>query len=127
MLRYTTFGYSKNVYALDPSTFHVRVATNTGPYRYTVEAVWFTRRKATSRRAVKRGKATSTSPYLLTYAEFLEKKNISIDGNIIWDGEEIWGETKLKEQVAAAAYLDPILQQGPSLLAPWDGWYENIE
>jgi hypothetical protein len=127
MLRYATFGYSKDLYALDPSTFRVIVNKRTGSYVYTVEAVWFTRRKATNRRAVKKGQAYSTSPYILTYAEFLEKERISIDGSVIWDGEEIWGLTKLKDQVAAAAYLDPILQQGPDLLQPWDGWFEIVE
>lgn len=126
MLQYAAFGYTKDVYALDPSTFKVTNVPTQKIYVYRVEAVWLGRRKSTKRRAAFKGYAYARSGNLWTYQEFLNHCT-DISGGDIWDGEEVWGATKLKEQIAIAEYLDPVLQNGPQLSAQWDGWYEIVK
>jgi len=126
MLQYTNFGRTKKIFAMDPSTFTASQSGMTGVYNYQAVAIWLGRRKATNRAAAFRGYATARSQSLLTYKEFIQVCDW-FHGGEIWDGEEVWGATKLNEQIAIAAYLDPILQAGPNLLPQFDGWFEIVK
>ena len=126
MLQYTNFGRTKKIFAMDPSTFCASQDSRTGVYSYQAAAVWLGRRKATNRAAAFKGFATAYSQSILTYNEFIQVCDRFYGGEI-WDGEEVWGATKLSEQIAIAAYLDPILQAGPNLLPQFDGWFEIVK
>ena len=125
MLQHANFGYTKKVFALDPSTFASRMLRN-GMAQYSVTAVWFGRRKATRRRAAFMTTLTMNTNEVWAYQDFVDHIKSFPYGDC-WDGEEVWGTTKFYEQKAIVEYLDPILKNEPNLPPTFDGWYEVVD
>jgi hypothetical protein len=111
MILPTSFGYTKKVFAFD-----------TASYTCTCTVIKFGTRKATRRRAAFKGTASVISATPLSYDEFLQKVQ-RVDAPYSWDGVEVWGTTPLKEQIAIADYLEPLLANEPALPSGFDGWW----
>jgi len=118
----TSFGFTKKVYAFDVASFSYRPG-RPGEYVHTCTIVKFGRRTATKRRAAFRGTAMVVANEILTYEEFLTRIT-SLHAENSWDGEEVWGYTKLKAQIELADYLGPLLDSCPNLPSGFDAWYE---
>lgn len=123
-IQQTSFGFTKKVFAFDTETFESQVCKN-GSYLNSCTIIKFARRQATSRRAAWRGTATVLSKSELTYEQFRDSVS-RLYASYAWDGEEVWGYTKLKEQVELADYLNPLLESCPELPERFDAWWEEL-
>jgi hypothetical protein len=127
MIQKTNFLFSKKVFAFDTQSYNVTPLKN-GGYQMSCFIIKFGIRKATKRKAVFRNTVFLSKPDALTYEEFLREPKLGLYAQNSWDGEEIWGVTKLAEMNELADYLNPLLLQRdqlPVLPEQFDGWWEN--
>jgi hypothetical protein len=143
------FAASKKLYAIDEDQFHIKheseyVSRKDGKtytvFQYAVPAVWFTRRRASGKRAAFFGEITGSSSnevhfpgdldHAYSLAEFLAHADGRSGGNPAgcWDGLGTWWNKAYSSdstaQAAVLPFLKEMLENYPEIPKPYTGWYK---
>jgi hypothetical protein len=131
------FRASKKLYAFNPESFTVEASPGGNGFmghRYSLEAIWFTRR-SNGKRAAVIGELwdhsnTRYTPQPWGLAEFIEQIHTARYGGTpggVWDGNVAWWGSGYADDGARQAAVLPHLQHQlanyPAIPAGYQGWY----
>ncbi|MFJ3507833.1 hypothetical protein [Streptomyces luteogriseus] len=127
MIREDRFLISRKPYAVDLASFRTMEREPGRNWTwYTVDAVWFRRRRGETVACIGTLRDIVDDPAPATAEEFLRRFDDGRYGGDTegrWDGESYWGNVTLAEQERHLAILRPMLANYPALPDGYDGWW----
>jgi hypothetical protein len=127
VIREDRFLISRKPYAIDLGSLHQYHRTEgSGWASYSVQAVWFRRRRGENVACIGHLWDVQDDPGPLDAAEFLARHDDGRYGGTCvgrWDGDSYWGNVTLEQQEQHLAVLRPMLAAYPAVPEGYDGWY----
>ena len=127
MIREDRFLISRKPYAVDLASFRTMEREPGRNWAwYTIDAVWFRRRRGETVACVGTLRDIVDDPAPATVEEFLHRFDDGRYGGDTegrWDSESYWGTGTLADQEQHLAILRPMLANYPALPDGYDGWW----
>ncbi|MGV9891701.1 hypothetical protein [Streptomyces sp. NPDC003395] len=127
MIREDRFLISRKPYAVDLASFR---QTERDPDKtwawYTIDAVWFRRRRGETVACIGSLRDIIDDPKPLTAQDFLHRFTDGRYGGDChgrWDGSSYWGDVTLDTQRQHLEVLQPMLANYPAIPPGYDGWW----